>query len=204
MKEAEKLTALKAKITLTSNGNVGTPTYAALAEEDKLSFKKGVLTITLVNAMTGANNRFRFAAGSFVDASNNQSAEYTTALIASDTNGPIISNSSLDATNKILTLTFNETIINNAPGATDALKLTALRNGIQLATDGVNYTAIPATSKLTIKGNTLTIVFATGLTGNSNCVRIPSTMLRDVASNPSTQITTATIKADTIGPQLKS
>jgi hypothetical protein len=204
LKDTEKLTALKAKITLTSNGNVGTPTYVALALDDKLAFKKGVLTITLANAMTGANNRFRFAAGSFVDASNNLSAEITTALIASDTNGPIINNSSLDATNKILTLTFNETIINNAPGTTDALKLTALRNGIQLATDGVNYTAIPATSKLTIKGNTLTIVFATGLTGNSNRVRIPSTMLRDMASNPSTQLTTTTIKADTSGPQLKS
>lgn len=203
MKDLDKLNALKAKITLANNGNVASPTYNALASGDRLAFKNGVLTITLVDAITGANNRFRFAAGSFADASNNQSAELTTALIPSDINGPMISKSSLDATNKILTLTFNETIFNNAPGTGDAAKLTALRNATLLATDGANYTAIPATSKLTIKGNTLTIVFATGLTGNSNRVRIPSTMLRDVVNNQSAQLTTTAIKADTTGPQLK-
>jgi hypothetical protein len=203
MKDPEKLNALKAKITFASNGNSGSPTYNALATGDKLAFKKGVLTITLVNAISGPNNRFKFAAGSFADASGNQSAELTTSLIASDTTGPMISKAILDAKNQVLTLTFNEAIFNNAAGASDAIKMIALRNAILLSTDSTTFSAIPSTSKIAIKANVMTIAFSTGLTGNYNRIRIPSTLLKDAVSNSSAQLTTKAIVADTIGPQLK-
>ncbi len=84
-----------------------------------------------------------------------------------------------------------------------ALQMAALRSAILLASDGITFAPIPATSKITIKKNILTITLPTGLTGNSNRIRIPSTLLRDGVNNPSLQLTTISIVADTLGPRLK-
>jgi hypothetical protein len=80
LKDPEKLAELKSKITFTTNGNDASPTYNPLDTNDTLTFKNGVLTIRLANAINGTNNLFKFAAGAFKDLSGNLNAEMYTSL----------------------------------------------------------------------------------------------------------------------------
>jgi hypothetical protein len=202
-KDPEKLTALKAKISLAANGNAGTPTYSPLGSGDSITYTKGVLTITLGTALSGASNKLKIASGAMKDSAGNENADTTTTLIAADTSGPTLSKTTIDAMNKIVILTFNEKLVNGAAGATDALKLTALKAAITVAANGTNFSSLGSKDKILLKENTLTITFATALSGSTTVVKITTANLKDALSNNAGAITTSAIVADGTGPELK-
>jgi hypothetical protein len=162
-----------------------------------------VLTVTLGTALSGANNKLKIAAGALKDAAGVQNADTTTSLIAADTTGPTLSKTTIDATNKIVTLTFNETIANASTATTSAEKLAALKSGITIATTGSNPVALAGTDKITLKANTLTITFTTALSGSANVVSIATDKLQDALGKKSDVITTSAIVADGTAPELK-
>jgi hypothetical protein len=202
-KAPEQLAALKTKISLATNGNAGTPTYTPLGSGDSISYAKGVLTVTLGTALSGANNKLKIAAGALKDAAGVENADTTTSLIAADSSGPTLSSATIDATNKIVTLTFNEAIVNAAAGANATAQLTALKAAISITKTGSNSAALAATDKIVLKANTLTITFTSALSGNANIVNITTENLKDALGNKSDAITTSAIVADATAPELK-
>jgi hypothetical protein len=137
------------------------------------------------------------------DSAGNENADTTTTLIAADTSGPTLSKTTIDAMNKIVILTFNEKLVNGAAGATDALKLTALKSAITVAANGTNFSSLGSKDKILLKENTLVITFATALSGSTNVVKITTANLKDALSNNAGAITTSAIVADGTGPELK-
>lgn len=96
----------------------------------------------------------------------------------------------LDSTNKILTLTFSCSVVNNFES------LTELKSAITFAADGVNYAVLDTKDSVTIEGSILTVTFDTAVTGSKNRVKIAAGALK--AANgivPSSEKITPAFKA---------
>lgn len=112
------------------------------------------------------------------DQSSSKSLSLTVNVITNeDSVPPELQSSSLDDSNKIITLVFNEGIDNNL-GSLQKLKET-----VTFAPDGVNFAALGANDEVTTNGNNLVISFGTALTGDTNKIKVAANAIRDRAGN---------------------
>jgi len=71
------LTALKAKVTLASDGT----TFGALVSGDKVAITNGKLVVTFASALSTATNKIKISADALKDSAGNKNAEFTTGAI---------------------------------------------------------------------------------------------------------------------------
>jgi uncharacterized protein YccT (UPF0319 family) len=118
-----------------------------------------------------------------------------------DTTAPAYQNVGIDQTKKIVTLTFNEAIVNNT--ADNA----ALKAAVTFAADGTNFVALGDDDTVAINGATLVVTFDAALTGTANKIKVAAEALKDAAGNKTAVVTTGAIDAstaDTTAPTLLS
>ena len=80
---------------------------------------------------------------------------------------------SIDPTNKIVTLTFSGTVVNNTTSLDD------LKQGISFASDGVTFKPLSASDTVALNNETLVITFSTALQGTTNKINIAANVLKD-------------------------
>jgi hypothetical protein len=114
---------------------------------------------------------------------------------------PLGVSASLSADNKTLTVTYSEPI-KNASINPDKTKLEDdLKNKLTISTtDPVSYGSIGANDKVSVKGSTLSVTFAAGLTSSSINLKVADGAVEDVKKNDAHAYTTETLVADTTGP----
>lgn len=96
--------------------------------------------------------------------------------------------SSVESTNKIVTLTFTDNIVNNLTSLDD------LKNAITFATDGTTFIALGSTDVVTISGETLIVTFNSALSGSTNKIKVAANTIMDTAGEVlDTDITTEPI-----------
>ncbi|OPX87533.1 MAG: Papain family cysteine protease [Pelotomaculum sp. PtaB.Bin104] len=109
-----------------------------------------------------------------------------------DTTPPAYQSTTIDSTNKIVTLTFSENLVAN---------VTNLKGAVTFSSNGTTFAALGASDTVAISGNTLVVTFNTALTGSSNKIRVAANSLKDGAGNVlATQVTTEPISANIIDP----
>ncbi|MDH7579024.1 MAG: S-layer homology domain-containing protein [Bacillota bacterium] len=116
-----------------------------------------------------------------------------------DITAPVYQSISIDSTNKEVTITFNENLINNKANVDE------LKTAVTLATDGINFTALGTGDTVVIVGNTLVVTFNSALTGNNNKIKVAANTLKDENNNVLTSdVITENISAHLIPPTFVS
>jgi chitodextrinase len=201
-----KLSALRSAISLSTNSSSAAPTYTPLTSLDFVELNKGVLTIKLATALTGANNKIKIAAGIMKDIFNNTNVELTTSTFAADKVGPtfVSTNLPLKKANRTLVITFNESINNGfIIGKTNENKA-ALKTAITIKKDDGVFVKLDSIDQVKVSGKTLQISFAMALVKDKEYqVMIAAAAIQDLTGNKSAQITTDTFIVDTTGPKLR-
>lgn len=112
---------------------------------------------------------------------------------AADTKAPVGLSATPDASgttkNKKVTISFNESILNNTAD------LTALKAAITFAADGSSYGALATNDTVAIVDGKLVVTFDSAITGSTNAIKIAAGALKDSANNPNAVITLTTITA---------
>jgi len=145
-------------------------------------------------ALTTATNFVRIATGSIKDSTGTSTTgNLTTDVIdgvATAISGTVAT--VLNTDDKTVVITFNENIQN--AGATEA----ALLSNILLATDGSTFEGSSSATSAKISGATLTVTYATALTGTANVIKIVAGGIKDASENvTAAAITTSAINAST-------
>ena len=204
--KAVKTAALRAAIQLSTNANAASPTYAALTAGDSVELQKGVLTIKLATALTGAHNRIRLGAGLMKDIFGNTNGELTTSVLAADKVGPTFVSTALPLkkANRMLVITMNEAVSNGFTSGKTTENRAALKNAITLKSDDGEFMALKAADRVKVSGKTLQITFATALVKDKNYqVKIATNALQDLTGNKGEEIITDTLVIDTTGPKMR-
>jgi hypothetical protein len=204
--KAVKLAALRAAIQLSTNANAAIPTYTALSTIDSVDLNKGVLTIKLATALTGAHNRIKIAAGIMKDIFGNINGELVTSVLSADQIGPTFVSTALPLkkANRTLEITLNETIINGFTSGKTAANKLALQGAITIKTDDGEFVALNAKDTVKISKNKLQINFAIALVKDRTYqVRINAEAIQDLTGNKCAEILTDTFVVDTTGPKLR-
>jgi hypothetical protein len=200
--KSEKNNALKNAITLSSDGF----TYNALDTNDTTEIIKGVITIKLATALSGSNNRFRFAADSLRDLFTNKNGTLVTSALVADSVGPTCktidggecTSASLPSKklNRTLTIVMNEKI--SAGTTKDNLKA-----AVQLSTDGT-YASLSATDKVSTSNKQLIITFSKALVvGKVYKVKVNAEAMKDFTGNKNLEFETYEFEVDISGPRLR-
>ena len=109
---------------------------------------------------------------------------------STDNAAPTYTSATLDATKKIVTMTFSENVVNATANAT------ALKAGVTVATDGSTFSALASGDSVAITGGKLVVTFASALSTATNKIKVEANTLKDVNGNVITEdITTAAIDA---------
>ncbi|MBC2726042.1 CFI-box-CTERM domain-containing protein, partial [Desulfosporosinus sp.] len=120
-----------------------------------------------------------------VTAENGTTKEYTvTVTVQPAVQGPSLLNVSLDATEKIVTLVFDKSLISN---------VTDLKSAITFAEDGSNFNALGANDTVAISSTDpkkLNVTFSSPLTGTDNKLQIAANSLKDSNGNVQTEVLT--------------
>lgn len=180
------VTDLKSAVTFSSD----LTNFTALGLDDAVAISGNTLVVTFNTALTGDNNKVKVAANSLKDAAGNVLGTETTtvALVGLDITAPAYQNAAIDSTNKIVTLTFSETL---------AANVTDLKGAVTFSSDGTNFAALGDGDNVAVSGNTLVVIFDAALTGSSNKISIAAGSLKDEAGNILNSIvTTADINAE--------
>ena len=201
-----KEAALRAAILLSTNANAASPTYTALTAADEVELVKGVLTIKLATALTGAHNRIKLSAGMMKDIFGNTNGALTTSVISADKTGPTFVGTALPLkkANRMLVITLNETISNGFTAGKTTENRAALKNAITIKTDDGSFVALGAKDTVKISKNQLSITFASALVKDKAYqVKLNTGALQDLTGNKIEEIITETFAVDTSGPKLR-
>lgn len=98
-----------------------------------------------------------------------------------DITPPIYKNAKINASNKFVTLIFDENLVSNH------LTEQALKGAVSYASDGVNFRPLRASDTLRISNNTLVITFEQALSGADNRIKVSDGALKDETGNILTQ-----------------
>lgn len=111
-------------------------------------------------------------------------------VMITDNAAPTYTSATLDATKKIVTLTFSENVVNATANAA------ALKAGITVATDGTTFSALASGDSVKITDGKLVVTFASALSTATNKIKVEANTLKDVNGNVITEdVTTAAINA---------
>lgn len=102
---------------------------------------------------------------------------------------PTYDSVALDATKKIVTLTFSENISNATASNT------ALKAKVTVATDGTTFVALGATDTIAITAGKLVVTFASALSTTTNKIKVGADAVKDIGNNKNAESTTAAINA---------
>lgn len=107
---------------------------------------------------------------------------------------PGYQSAALNAGLTVATLTFNEALVNNLAD------LPTLKAAVTFAADGTTFNALAAGDAVALSGSTLTVTFASALSGTTNKIKIAANSLKDAVGNVlASAVTTAALDAtDTI------
>lgn len=179
--------ALKSAIRYAADGS----NFAALAADDSVALNGSALSVSFATPLTGSTGKLEIAANSLKDFAGNlqDSAVTTGAITTHDIAAPSYQGAALNAELNVVTLTFDETLVNALAD------LAALKAAIALAADGSNFSALVADDSVALDGSTLTITLATPLSGASNKIRIAADSLKDASGNRVGSLTTAALDA---------
>jgi chitodextrinase len=211
--KVQKLEALKNAITFAADGT----TFNALGTTDTADISQGLLTIKLATALSGANNKFKIAAGTVRDLFLNTNGELTTSAIAADSVGPACKNTDADDAsictsidlpskklNRQLIIHLNENILNGFSSGNNNADRTSLKAAITIKTDGGNFAALANADMVKIIRNQLQINFGAALAKDKTYqVKINADALKDLTGNKNAQIVTDVFAIDTAGPKLR-
>ena len=201
-----KKATLRAAIWLSTNANVASPTYTALTSVDDVELVKGVLTIKLATALTGAHNRIKLGAGIMRDIFGNTNGELTTSVFAADKVGPtfVSTDLPLKKANRMLVIAMNETISNGFTSGKSTENRAALKNAMTIKTDDGEFVALDDKDSIKISKNQLMITFATALVKDKSYqVKLSAGALQDLTGNKIEEMITETFAVDTSGPKLR-
>jgi hypothetical protein len=204
--KGEKLAALKAAVTLSTNANAASPTYAALSATDTVTVDKGVMVIKLATALDGAHNRIKIAAGVMKDIFGNANGELTTSTLVADKVGPTFLKTALPLkkANRTLEITLNESISNGFTSGKSADNKAALKAAVTIKTDDGDFVALKATDQVKVSGKKVLVTFATALVTNKTYqVKLATGAVQDMTGNKAAEIVTDTFVVDTTGPKLR-
>lgn len=162
------------------------------------------LTIRLSSALTGSSARFKIAAGKVKNSLNgnlNLDDIITPAISADfDKTPPQVNSSSisLSADGTTVTMNFDEAIYNvYATGVSSSLALDLLKSHIWISRNGSGYNVLSGQDTVSISGNTLTVRYASALSGSNNAMKIDGGSLRDTTGNvQNTAITTGSLSTN--------
>lgn len=188
------LAALKAAVTFAADGT----TFSALAGGDAVAIFGSTVTVTFATPLTGSTNKIKIAANSLKDDHGNvlASAVTTGALAANDITAPAYQSAALNAGLTVATLTFDETLVNNLASIDPLLKA-----NVTFAADGTTFSALVAGDAVALSGSTLTVTFASALSGTTNKLKIAANSLKDAAGNVlASAVTTAALDATDTTP----
>lgn len=188
------LATLKAAVTFAADGT----TFSALAGGDAVAISGSTVTVTFATPLTGSTNKIKIAANSLKDDHGNvlASAATTGALAANDITAPAYQSAALNAGLTVATLTFDETLVNNLASIDPLLKA-----NVTFAADGTTFSALAGGDVVALSGSTLTVTFASALSGATNKVKIAANSLKDAAGNAlASAATTAALDATDTTP----
>jgi tRNA threonylcarbamoyladenosine modification (KEOPS) complex Pcc1 subunit len=212
----EKKAALRNAIKLNKTAITNTTNYVPLMADDVILYQQpDRIIITLKNALTGSQNRFRIAQGILKDEFGNLSPNIETSNIVADEVGPALVTSPkvsvnvrVNSGNKIIQVHFNERMYNGSLKASSAEKLADLNKAIQytLDADVANpiYKSLLTSEKVLIKSKRLEINLSNALPAAKNLkLKISAGAVADLAGNLNLAITTGSFTVDTTGPKLR-
>jgi hypothetical protein len=201
-----KLAALRAAISVSTNANVVSPTYTSLGASDTVDLTKGVLTIKLATALSGAHNKIKITAGIMKDIFNNLNSELTTSTLIADKVGPIFVKADLPLkkANRTLVISLNESVSNGFTSGKTSENKETLKLAVTIKTDTSEFVALKAADQVKLSGKTLQITFGAALVKDKDYqVKIDANALQDLTGNKNEEIVTDVIKVDTAGPKLR-
>lgn len=112
-----------------------------------------------------------------------------------DNTAPAYQSAVLNAGLTVATLTFNEALVNNLAD------LPTLKAAVTFAADGTTFSALAAGDAVAISGSTLTVTFASALSGTTNKIKVAANSLKDAAGNVlASFVTTAALDATDTTP----
>jgi len=112
-----------------------------------------------------------------------------------DNTAPAYQSAALNASLTVATLTFNEALVNNLAD------LPTLKAAVTFAADGTTFSALAAGDAVAISGSTLTVTFASALSGTTNKIKVAANSLKDAAGNVlASSVTTAALDATDTTP----
>ena len=121
------------------------------------------------------------AANNFVvvayDTIGNYSSTVDVNTITQDSIAPTFTSAAIDSANKVVTLTFSESVLSNVADAN------ALKAAITLSTDGTTFNSLGANDTVAITDGKLVITLESALSGNTNKIKVAANSLKDAANN---------------------
>ncbi len=181
-------TELKKKISFAADGEA----FSAVSTNvTAISVVKDSIVISFAAGLTGGLNKLKIDAGALQDAKKNKAGTFTTEMIVADGVGPYPTGVGFKASDKTLTVFFNENIA--LYGSTDLITLASALK--------YNDTETFSNATVTISKNTLVITHNTPAittSGNVMKINIPKELLKDAASNPNDDLETSA--ADSAAP----
>lgn len=195
--EAVLKTAVRYSVTTAG----GATTIRTLSRMDSVSVLDAKMRIRFRTAVTGAKINILIDAGTVQDAAMNKNAAITSDSFVPDRETPLVKKVSLSADNKTISLTFSENLESNFMLTPRLVTL-----GIFAADGGSAPTisALPASSRMDVDGNTVDIRLSTALTGARNFVRLASGFASDDAGNISPAQDSQRVVADEQAPVVQS
>lgn len=113
-----------------------------------------------------------------------------------DVAAPSYQSAALSGALTVATLTFDEALVNNLASIDPLLKA-----NVTFAADGTAFSALAAGDAVALSGSTLTVTFASALSGATNKVKVAANSLKDAAGNVlASAVTTAALDATDTAP----
>ncbi|NLY28530.1 MAG: calcium-binding protein, partial [Alcaligenaceae bacterium] len=195
---------------VTGNGS----TVTAISAEDTSAFTFEQALAAVRQSVTGLGELAVFRHGTdayvFIEAGDNDmvaklaEANVTgvtvTAEVMSltvDTTAPAYASAVISGENKVVTLTYNKSLVSNVPD---------LKAAVTFSANGKTFSALGTNDTVTIDGDKLVVTFETALTGGTNAIKVAANSLKDAYGNIQAQdATAADVEApDIIAPTLAS
>ena len=192
---------LKTSVRFSVTSASGATTIRNLTRMDSVRLQDETMIIRLGASLTGAKINILIDAGTVQDAAMNKNAAITSDSFVPDTDAPLVKKVSLSADNKKITLTYSENL-----KSTIVLTPRFVSLGVWAA-DGVSaptISALPASSRMFVIGNTVELRLSTALTGARNFVRLASGFVSDSAGNVSPAQDSQRVVADEQSPVVQS
>ncbi|KRF09615.1 hypothetical protein ASG89_15470 [Paenibacillus sp. Soil766] len=165
--------ALKAAVTMDVYG-MG---FQPLATNDSVTISGSDVTVALESRLAVPGAKIRVAAGALKDAMGNATAETTIAL-QYDAAAPVLSSSEIGNLNKLVTLEFDEDVINSLADAA------ALKAAVTISKADGSYVPLAAGDTVTLSARQLVLTLGQAIPDGTN-IRIAAGTLKDAAGNRS-------------------